>query len=237
MSENAATEAHSTGSGLRDMILGGQDGLVNVLGVVLGATAAAPDSRVIISIGLAATFAESLAMGAVAYTSFQAESEHYQSELEREKREIKEVPDTERQEVREIYQRMGFEGRLLEDVVEQICSNEKVWLDVMMSDELGLKPIAPGGVARTALSVGFSCMVGSLVPLLPFFFLPLGVSLPASLLFSGLVLFLMGYYKGKATLGRVWRSALELTVIGLCSAVAGYAISLLVTRGALALAP
>ena len=65
--ETTSPEHHSTGSQLRDMILGGQDGLVNVLGVVLGATAATTDARVILSIGLAATFAESLAMGAVAF--------------------------------------------------------------------------------------------------------------------------------------------------------------------------
>src|SRR5580700_9763596 len=93
---NPPAESHKTGSNLRDMILGGQDGLVNVLGVVLGATAATTDTKVIISIGLAATFAESLAMGAVAYTSFMAEKEHYDSEVAREKREMKEMPEAEK---------------------------------------------------------------------------------------------------------------------------------------------
>jgi VIT1/CCC1 family predicted Fe2+/Mn2+ transporter len=212
------------------MILGGQDGLVNVLGVVLGATAAAPDAKVIISIGLAATFAESLAMGAVAYTSFKAEKEHYDSELAREKREMVELPEVEREEVRDIYRKMGFTGDLLEQVVAQITSDEKVWLQVMMSHELGLQPIETSGVVRTAFSVGLSCMVGSLVPLTPFFFLPIGYSMGASILFSAAILFVMGFYKGKVTVGNYWRSALELTIIGMCAALAGYMISLGVTR-------
>jgi predicted membrane protein (TIGR00267 family) len=224
------TESHSTGSQLRDMILGGQDGLVNVLGVVLGATAATPDAKVILSIGLAATLAESLAMGAVAYTSFKAEKEHYDSELAREKREMVELPEVEREEIREIYRRKGFKDELLEKVVEQITSDEKVWLEVMMTEELGLKPIETRGVVKTAFSVGLSCMVGSLIPLLPFFLLPLRYRMTASILFSAAVLFLMGFYKAKVTVGNYWRSALELTLIGLCAAIAGYLISLGVTQ-------
>jgi VIT1/CCC1 family predicted Fe2+/Mn2+ transporter len=224
------SEKHKAGSQIRDLILGGQDGLVNVLGVVLGASAAAPDTRIILSIGLAATFAESLAMGAVAYTSFKAEKEHYESELAREIQEMRDMPDEEKEEVRDIYRKKGFQGELLEQVVAQITSNQQVWLDVMMSDELGLKPMDAAGVVKTAFSVGFSCMLGSLVPLVPYFFLPLKPSLAASLGFSALVLFAMGFYKGKVTVGNCWRSALELTLIGIAAALAGYVISLAMTR-------
>lgn len=58
---------------LSQMILGGQDGLVNVLGVLLGVAAASESTKIIIAVGLAATFAESIAMAAVAYTSKMAE--------------------------------------------------------------------------------------------------------------------------------------------------------------------
>jgi VIT1/CCC1 family predicted Fe2+/Mn2+ transporter len=68
------------------------------------------------------------------------------------------------------------------------------------------------------------------VPLAPYFFLPLRASLAASLLLSATVLFLMGFYKAKVTVGNYWRSALELTVIGLCAALAGYLISLAMTH-------
>lgn len=227
---SGTAETHRTGSRLRDMILGGQDGLVNVLGIVLGASAATTDPKVIISIGLAATFAESLAMGAVAYTSFMAEKEHYDSELAREKREIKEIPEAEREEVREIYRNKGFKGALLEQVVEQICSDEKVWLEVMMTDELGLAAIDSREVVKTAFMVGLSSVVGSLVPLLPYFFLPLKYSLAPSVALSALILFMMGYYKGRVTEGHYWRSAVQLAVIGLCAAFAGYFISLAVGR-------
>src|SRR5438445_4144452 len=113
---SGSREPHRVGSWLRDIILGGQDGLVNVLGIVLGATAAGADTRIVIASALAATFAESLSMGAVAYTSRLAD--HYLSELRRELSEIRECPEEERQEVREIYRAMGFDGPLLDAIVE-----------------------------------------------------------------------------------------------------------------------
>src|SRR5436305_10293449 len=101
-------EAHKQGSWLRDVILGGQDGLVNVLGIVLGVSAANGDTRILVAAALAATFAESISMGAVAYTSSLAERDYYLSELQRERDEIRDVPEEEREEIRRIYRAKGL---------------------------------------------------------------------------------------------------------------------------------
>ena len=112
-----------TSRGLAEVILGGQDGLVNVLGVILGVAAATQDARIVIAAGLAATFAESISMGAVAYTSTLANDDLYLSEREREYRHIHLAPDVEIEEIRDIYRRKGFEGETLEKIVEVITSN------------------------------------------------------------------------------------------------------------------
>ena len=78
-----------------DMILGGQDGMVNVLGVILGVAAAANDPHMVLVAGLAATFAKSVSMGAVAYTSTMADADFYESERNRELRHIQQVPHLE----------------------------------------------------------------------------------------------------------------------------------------------
>ncbi len=75
----------SKGFDLKDIILGGQDGLVNVLGVILGVAAATYDSKIIIIAGLAATFAESISMAAVAYTSTDAVLSYYTNKLKKTK--------------------------------------------------------------------------------------------------------------------------------------------------------
>src|SRR3989440_11870947 len=102
------------GRQLRDIILGGQDGLVNVLGVVLGVAAATAQLRIIMAAALAATFSESIAMAGVAYTSALAERDYYLAQLAKERREVDELPDVETEEVREIFRDKGIHGALLE---------------------------------------------------------------------------------------------------------------------------
>jgi len=212
---------------LSDVILGGQDGLVNVLGVILGVAAASGDARIVIAAGMAATFAESISMGAVAYTSTVAESEHYERELEREKWEIENRSEDEIEEVRQIYKKRGFEGKLLEDVVRQITSDKEVWLEVMMGEELKLEPVAKNQAIKSAVIVGISAFIGSLVPLFPFFIVNIGTGINVSLVLSAITLFLVGVYKAKVTVGKWYKSGMELTVIGIVSALFGYFVGLL----------
>jgi VIT1/CCC1 family predicted Fe2+/Mn2+ transporter len=224
-------ERHGGGGSLSDVILGGQDGLVNVLGVILGVAAATPDPNVVLAGGLAATFAESISMGAVAYTSTLADRDFYLAELEREKREIRELPDVEREEIRVVYREYGLEGEALEQVTAAVTSNEQVWLKVMMAEELKLLPVERGAL-QSAMVVGASALVGSLVPLVPFVLVPFGIltraiAIVISLAVSALVLFSVGVYKARITVGRPGRSGLQMAVIGIISALAGYAIGAL----------
>jgi VIT1/CCC1 family predicted Fe2+/Mn2+ transporter len=219
-----SNEEHAeSGKLLRDVILGGQDGLVNVLGILLGIAVATNDSKLVILAGLAATFAESISMAAVAYTSTKAAAEYYEKERQREVREMNEVPDVEEYEIKEIYSKKGFVGKDLDFIVKKICANKQIWLEVMMSEELKLdKP--EGNPKKNALVVGGSAIVGSLIPLLPFFVFPAKDAMLASLVFSTIVLFVAGAYKSKFTVIGWKRSGLELAAIGILSALAGYAI-------------
>jgi len=217
------------GRSLRDIILGGQDGLVNVLGLVLGVAAATAQLRIIMAAALAATFSESIAMGGVAYTSALADRDYYLAQLAKEEREVEEVPDVETEEVREIFRHKGLHGELLERVVKEITSDKKVWVDVMMRDELHLTPVSSKGVVRRAFVTGFSTLIGSLIPLVPFLFVPIfGISVTAATIMAlplcAAVLFGVGAYKAVTLVGD-WRiSGLQMLVIGMVSAAAGYGI-------------
>jgi predicted membrane protein (TIGR00267 family) len=211
-------------STLADIILGGQDGLVNVLGVILGVAAATTNHKVIIAAGMAATFAESISMAAVALTSKMAERDHYFSELEREKREIKELPENEKSEITKIYKAKGFTGKLLEDIVKHITSDKKRWLKTMMQEELQLIEIKNKDIYKGSFVVGFSALVGSFVPITPFFFLPIHSAIIYSLIVSVIVLFFVGIYKAKATIGNPFKTGIQMVLIGMGAALAGYYI-------------
>ncbi len=215
------------GSLLRQIILGGQDGIVNTLGLILGVAAATNSTKLIIVAGLAATMAESMSMAAVAYTSSKAEKEYYQSELEREKWEIKHLPEIETEEIRIIYYKKGFRGKQLNDIVKRITSDKKLWLDTMMNEELRLSESKDKKPMREGVIVGVSSVAGSLVPLLPFFFFSVSMAAPASLLVSMAVLFLVGVIKSKLTVGRWIKSGAEMAAIGTISALLGYLVGVL----------
>jgi predicted membrane protein (TIGR00267 family) len=174
--------------------------------------------------GLAATFAESVSMGAVAYTSSLADADFYESEREREYRHIKQVPELEEQEIRQIYVNKGFEGEALDHIVETITDNRDVWVAVMMAEEHGLQPTNRRDAFRSAIIVGVSAIIGSLIPLLPFLLLPVKLSMLISVLITALVLFVVGVYKARVTVGRPLRSGLEMAIIGTISALVGYAV-------------
>ncbi|MDP1545543.1 MAG: VIT1/CCC1 transporter family protein [Anaerolineales bacterium] len=221
------TDPHKQGSGLSDFILGAQDGLVNVLGVALGIAAATNDVRVVLVAGLATTFAESISMGAVAYTTTLADADLYQSEREREYRHVHEAPNLEKKEIHDIYERKGFHGDLLDRIVETITANKDVWVAVMMAEEHQLSPVDRRTALKAAWVVGLSAIIGSLVPILPFVFLPVSTSMWTSVLFTALVLFGIGVHKARVTVGKPMRSGLEMTVIGIVSAMAGYLVGVL----------
>ncbi len=218
-------EGHKTSFSLPEIILGGQDGLVNVLGIILGVGAATSDSRIVIIAGLAATFAESVSMGAVAYTSKLAEADYYQSEYEREKWEIENMPEGEKDEIRNLYKKLGFAGKLLDDIVRQITSNKETWLEAMMTQELKLEPVVRKEALGDGIIVGISALIGSFIPLTAFFFLSVRSATILSLVVSSVTLFIVGYYKAKVTLGRsLIKQGIEMMAIGMVSALVGYLV-------------
>ncbi len=221
------TDPHKRASGLSDFILGAQDGLVNVLGVVLGIAAATNDVRVVLVAGLATTFAESISMGAVAFTTTLADADLYQSEREREYRHLIEAPNLEIKEIRDIYENKGFQGELLDRIVETITANQDVWVAVMMAEEHQLAPVDRKSAVKAAWVVGLSAILGSLVPIAPFMFLPVAASMWVSVLVTALTLFAIGAYKARMTVGKPMRSGLEMAVIGTLSAMAGYLVGVL----------
>lgn len=211
-------------SNIRDFILGFQDGLVNTLGLVLGVATAVQSSSIVLISGIVTAFAESVSMAAVAYTSTKAAREYYESELEREKKEIEEIPHMEVQEIRDIYRKKGFRGRQLEMIVKKITSDKKLWLETMMAEELRLFPDDYEKPVKSGFIVGLSSVIGALVPVLPFFFLPVKSGMFYALLFSIIILFAVGAAKAKITIGSWKKSGVEMAVVGTIAALVGYAV-------------
>jgi predicted membrane protein (TIGR00267 family) len=217
-------EKHSTNNSLRDVILGGQDGLVNMLGIALGVIAAGGSTHVLIITGVAAAITESISMGAVAYTSFGSDRDFYLAERAREQNEIETQPNDEREEVREIYSAKGFKGQLLEDVVSTITSNRETWVSTMMNEELHLQPVAQQSLVRSAVVVTIATLIGHFIPIVPFMVVARTPAIVLAIALSAVTLFAVGVYSAKTLVGDWRKSGLQMVLIGLGAAAVGFLI-------------
>ncbi len=209
---------------IRDVLLGGQDGLVNVLGLVLGLAVATGDTRVIITAALASMFAESIAMAGVAFTSRGAERA-YADDARGELQALLIQHSTERIERRRAALiHAGRDVDLVDATVEAMIDEAAGWQASLELLERSLAPIRQAQPARAAAIVGLSTFVGSAIPLVPFLVLPVAEASIAALLLAGIVLFIAGVERGRITGGARLRSGIELVAIGLASALAGFLI-------------
>jgi VIT1/CCC1 family predicted Fe2+/Mn2+ transporter len=215
-------ERHREANWLRDVILGGQDGLVNILGIILGVHAGGGSTTVLLAAGFAAAITESISMGAVGYTSSVAERDHYLAARAQERAEIDATPEVERQEIRDIYAAKGFAGDLLDRVVDTITANRETWVSTMMREELQLNPIETADILRTSVVITIATLIGHLIPLMPFLWLPEGGALIVAIAASGVVLFAVGAYSAITLVGDWRMMGLKMVVIGLGAATIGY---------------
>jgi len=219
---------HSTVSSFSDFILGSQDGLVNVLGIILGMSAATSNVRLILVATLAALGAESVSMGAVAYTSTLQKRRLYLSAVDQETKRLKELHSLGYDEALNALVLMGWglRGKELEEAARRIAANPKAMVDLMMSYGLKMEPVGEGEARHSGLVVLAATFVGSAIPILPFI-LSLGNVIAGaigSVILSGVVLFFIGWYGARVTTGSVWKSGLQMLVIGLMAGFAGFLI-------------
>jgi len=213
---------------LRDVILGGQDGLVNVLGIILAMAGATQDVRLIIISGLAATFAESLSMVAVGYTSSVAVKDVYNNIMKKEEHQSKYRKEEAKKEIIDIYKKKGFKGTLLNRVVNHITSNKKLMVDTMMKEEHDMTLEGFENPIINAAVIGMAALIGSVIPLLPFFiFDSVFYGMVLAVIVSVIALFFTGAYKAKLTGGRWLKEGIVLSVVGMGAAGLGYGIGLL----------
>ena len=218
-----AWHSHS-GRLLREVIYGATDGVVTSLGFVMGVYGAIHESRIILITGVASATAGSLSMGFSAYISSKSQSEFFLAEIERERREMQEMPDKEKDEVRKIYRAKGFEGQDLEMVVRTITKNPAVWLRCMMEEELGLIVESFDIPWLVGLITAGSYILSAFVPIAPYALFPPARAFGWSVGSSIAILLGLGIGKTRLTRTKPMKSGLELTMIGIICAFIGYVI-------------
>ena len=121
---------------IAEFVYGGIDGVITTFAVVAGSAGAELAVPIVLILGFANLIADGFAMSVGSYFSAKSENESYDKHKAVEYWEIENIRDKEVEEIREIYEAKGFEGDLLKQVVDVITSDDEVWVDTMMKEEL-----------------------------------------------------------------------------------------------------
>jgi flavin reductase (DIM6/NTAB) family NADH-FMN oxidoreductase RutF len=138
------------------------------------------------------------------------------------------IPDKEREEIREIYRAKGFSPEEVEMITNKITSNDKVWLDTMLTEELRVFPEARAGIVRGAAVTWISYFLSGFVPLIPYFVLPVNQGFIVSILLASLVLFCVGGAKSFFTRKNFVWSGVEMALIGMGAAGLSFGVGTLI---------
>ena len=208
---------------LGEFVYGGIDGSVTTFAVVAGAAGAELNPSVVIILGFANLIADGFSMSVGSYLSHKTERETYEKHRAIEYWEVDHIPDMEREEIREIYRKKGFEGELLEQVVTVITANRDRWVEVMMKDELEMVPSAKSPLKTAAMTYSSFLVVG-FIPLLAYVYdylsqNPLENKFLIASLLTSLAFVVIGYLKAWLNQTSRWRGVLETLFLG-CSAAA-----------------
>ncbi|KAJ8760392.1 hypothetical protein K2173_015059 [Erythroxylum novogranatense] len=224
---NQHKEKHFTaGEVVRDIIIGVSDGLTVPFALAAGLSGANATSSIILTAGIAEVAAGAISMGLGGYLAAKSEADHYARELKREQEEINAVPDTEAAEVAEILAQYGIEQHEYGPVVNALKKKPQAWLDFMMKFELGLEKPDPKRAMQSALNIAVAYIIGGLVPLIPYMFIPRAQdAVIVSVCVTILALLLFGYAKGYFTGNKPFKSALQTAFIGALASAAAFGLA------------
>ena len=214
---------------IRSASFGFNDGLVSTIVFLAGITGAIKSGPLILFVGIIAAFGAATSMFLGEYISTKSQQETYLAEKKRESREVEEMPEEERAEIRSIYSKMGYSGKKLEDIVKTITSDKKLWIDTMMKYELGLT-YESGAPWRKASVMFVVFMIGALIPLTPFALMPPITALEISISLSLIIAFIGGAAKTRVTMKNPLTSGLELSAIAGIGIIITYYIGSVVSQ-------
>ena len=209
-------------SEIREALFGMQDGLVSTLAVVSTVGAASGDRFAVLVAGIASALAGVFSMAAGEYLSSKSQREIYVAQIENEREEVRDRPAEAEAEVAYMLEAEGLSEAAARRVAAELAREPSVLLKTMVEKELGLVVEEGHGAFQGAIIMGAAFGLASLVPIIPYLFLPIANAPVASLVLCGVVVFVIGAVKTRWTKRNPIRSGLEVVALAAVAGIAGY---------------
>jgi vacuolar iron transporter family protein len=217
---------HRTGGGwIGGAIYGANDGLAAVFGIVAGVSGATGGSTFVLTAGASAAVASALSMATGAFLAERSEAEVAAANVERERQEIAEHPEEEREELSLFYQLKGVDEATADAMAVQLSRDPDAMLRALSVEEFGVAGDR-GDPKTAALAAGVSTGLGAIVPVIPFMFTTGTVAIVIAAVISLIAHFLVGAAKSLVTLRSWWSAGLEMTLAGVIVGGATYLVGL-----------
>jgi len=207
---------------VREAIFGAQDGVTSILTVVITVATATSNQYAVLVAGIAAAIAEVISMGAGEYMSSKSQREIFLAQIEKERREVEERPHESEAEVAYMLEREGLPEASAKHAASELARSPNVLLKTMVEKELGLTVDEVGSPLQGALILSGAFALAALVPLAPFFFLPVPVAFVTAIAVSVIVMFFLGVAKSRLTRRNPVRSGLEIVALVIAASVGGW---------------
>jgi VIT1/CCC1 family predicted Fe2+/Mn2+ transporter/rubrerythrin len=219
---------HRTGGGwISGAIYGANDGLAAVFGIVAGVSGATGGSSSVLTAGLAGAIASALSMATGAFLAERSEAEVAAANVERERQEIAEHPEEEKEELSLFYQLKGIDEKTANELAERMAQHPDAMLQALSVEEFGSGGGGGGGdAAQAALAAGVSTGVGAIIPVIPFMITTGTAAIVAAAIVSLVAHFLVGAAKSLVTLRTWWAAGFEMTLAGVIVGGATYLVGL-----------
>jgi predicted membrane protein (TIGR00267 family) len=216
---------------IKEIVFGFQDNSIAILAMLAGVTGGSLQRGQILLAGLAAVIAGAISVAIGDYVSSKSELEYFESEINRENREIEGNSPVEHEEVRQIYmKKASFTEDELSLIVSRITSDKKTWLDTMAKEELGIVRERFVHPLKVALIMMVAETAGGLVPLTPYLVTPnIHASFIAAIIVTFAALFAIGVWKTAFTKKNKLVSGLEMVIAGIVATVIPYVIGSLLS--------
>jgi vacuolar iron transporter family protein len=197
-----------------------------VFGIVAGVSGATGGSSFVLTAGLSGAIASALSMATGAFLASRSEAEVVAANVQRERQEIAEHPEEEREELSLFYQIKGIDEQTADQLAAKMAEHPQAMLQALSAEELGVTEAGTGNPAQSALAAGVSTGLGAIIPVIPFMFTTGTAAIAAAAIVSLVAHFLVGATKSLVTLRSWWSAGLEMTLAGVIVGGATYLVGL-----------
>ena len=163
---------------LRAGVLGANDGIVSTAGIVVGVAAAVAERGPVLTAGIAGLAAGAVSMALGEYVSVSTQRDTEKALLTKERRELREDPAAELDELAALYEEKGLQAGTARLVAEELTDHDAIAAHAEI--ELGLRPDELTNPWQAALSSALAFTVGALLPLLAISIPPLSWRIPVT---------------------------------------------------------